>query len=425
MLNSKGIDENTERLIDAVQTIEQTTTAKITHFMQHPFFQTFYMDRFSISKRQINQLIAQFEKKERQRITPIFFLTNLSHIQKVSIKTLLTLFTKHQPDRKAKRHADFSDDDVSPRKKYRYHPNDKEPNPLIYERNTSQPALEKELETSGVRIATLEPTSPIRGYTQSAMKTPGGTKVRSLYSTAHGTLFKGASPKAAEKSKGRLALKDTSAAQIKELLPKLECERANTVLFTATLESIKDRKGIKRRQSALSIMGASATDVFRAHGIEIESAKSHLQHWSHLVAHFLTEESEITSLEKENSLINLVATTAAANYNILEEIELFIKGKLEKQETDQIHMQVTPTYTGENLIPDIIIYKLNWNETINKTLCPCHEIFYISAQSQLRINNSMHESIDILRKARGVRLFAEAPLSPQMNCFSTKTLMNL
>jgi hypothetical protein len=159
------------------------------------------------------------------------------------------------------------------------------------------------------------------------------------------------------------------------------------------------KAGLKRRQTQLTLMRASAADVFRAHGVTIDSGtESRSKHWAHLIAHCLIDPQEAIPEDPVQEIINLVPSTAEANYNTLEAIELFIRRKLLNKETDRIHIYVKPNYSGESLIPDNVVYTLNWTET--KTQRPCEEVFHISPQSHQRLTKSMHQSINLLRNTR-------------------------
>ncbi len=409
-----GVNKEAKTLIGDALKSEQERSLELIDFMQRPFFQTRHIDWLSISKRQLNALFSKFKDDKKCQVTLSYFITTLSDILGIEPETLECALTKKQPDRKAKRVADFSADDEPPRKRNRYHfhSNDKGPNLLIYPKNTQHPSIENKMEASGVRVVPLVPCSPIRGYRVPAMSTPGRTKVRPVISTDAGTLYKPATPRATDKSKGLLEVQEIANEQLGAKLPKLKCTRAQTVHFIATRGQIAQRHGLKRNKSGRAIMGASAADVFRAHGINIGSEANRLYHWYHLIAHFLADERDIKSEKNTNPLINLVATTSAANYNTLYGIEFFIKRKLQNKKIDKIKMSATPIFSDTSIIPDMITYELHWDEKLNNTISSRHEVFYISAKSQFRITRSMHESISILRKSTHASLFS-APSTRQ------------
>ncbi|MDI1352544.1 MAG: hypothetical protein PSV35_07215, partial [bacterium] len=77
----------------------------------------------------------------------------------------------------------------------------------------------------------------------------------------------------------------------------------------------------------------------------------------------------------------------------------FIKRKLESKETAQILIIAEPQYSGDAIIPDMMLYTLEWDE-INPqgTVKKYQEVFNISLQSHQRFTKSMHESLSVLRR---------------------------
>ena len=257
------------------------------------------------------------------------------------------------------------------------------------------------MESTGVKSTPLCPATPERGYPQ-IKRTPGGTKTRPVCTIEGLTFFKPLTPYSKESRVGRADVREASIGNIMHTLPKLQLRRADPVEYTATLAVIEERSGQARRQyTQHSIAQASASDVFRAHGINIIPAHSRSQHWAHLIAHFLGDTQDLTIQDNTKEIINLVPSTAAANYNTLEVIELFIKQKLTDQETDRILICVEPVYTGEALIPDLLVYSLTWVEKNKRgQVRECHETFYINPQSYHRVTKSMRQAINLLRDER-------------------------
>lgn len=242
--------------------------------------------------------------------------------------------------------------------------------------------LEKKMITKDVRITDLTPGSPEPNYPSTAYTPENHTKVGELCKIGNYSLFKPFTPVGGKQNRGRLELPDVS---VKTKLPKLKAKHAEPIEFIATLDSMLLRAGNPRLQSQKTIMKGSCSDVFRAHGILITSQEGRYYHWAHLIGYFLGGVHEPT---------NLIPSTAAANYNTLEAIELYIQKELLSKKTNQIKISVTPQYNGESNIPDVLTYTLDW--TIKSG--PRSETFYIRPKSYQRITKTQHESIDILRE---------------------------
>lgn len=394
--------EQQEIVLAKLQSIQHQATLKIMLFQQRDFFKTINMSFLFISRTHWNELIDLFEKQGREHISIAFFRIHLSAILKINVLTLDSILSQPVPHRAAKHYCQYEERSKTKRWCHSYL-EDHGVNPLIYDKTGKDPELEKELEDTGVRIVALLPSTPVRGY--DVKRTPGGSKVRSVYKSTteyahHDTLFKHLTPSRTPTENGRITISDViTQAGLHQKLPRLNTKRAEPVEYTATLASMLARSGM-RRTSARTQMGASATAVFNAHGIKIYPKDKYTQHWSHLIAHFLTGEDQIKSTTPEKELINLVPTTAAANYNTLEAVELFIKNKLMNTvaKVEEIRIKVTPTYVGENLIPQSLIYNLRWSETENGVTIAHNDRFYINPQSHMRLTKSMHQAIDVVRK---------------------------
>ncbi|BCA94044.1 hypothetical protein TUM19329_04050 [Legionella antarctica] len=383
-----------EQIHTRLQKAQGTTTLKINDFQQHQIFKNMDLDSLSISRAQWNTLITRFEQQHRAHVTQSFFLSTLSAIKKTSVDNLNAALSREQPARKSKRkHPE--DKEISSKRVFHPYREDFGVNPLIFQSLTKNLDLEDKLEATGVRVVPpLSPATPERGY-PIVKQTPGGTKVRPVFTTARCTLFTHLTP-----IKCRVNIQDVSQEQIAENLPRLRIGRAEPVKYIANLESILERSGMVRRQTQRAVAGASAADVFRAHGIAIIPAHSRFKHWAHLIAHFLAEPQDILTKDPEQEVINLIPSTAEANYNTLEAIELFIKDKLMDEITDQIHIHVQPIYSEERLIPDSLVYTLDWIECdLNGEYEKHNEVFFINPQSHFRLTKSMHQSIALLREA--------------------------
>ncbi len=392
-LTKTPFSEEQEQILADLQKTQGDATLKISTFQQRSIFKNMDVDALSLSRAQWNTMITRFEQKNREKLTRPFFLSTLSAIKKTSFENLNSTLSRAQPERQSKRKHQREEESVKRtcRRTYR---EDNGINPLIFESVTKNFDLEDKLEATGVRVVgPLFPATPEKGY-HHVKQTPGGTKVRPVCRIAQHTFFKHLTP-----YKDRANVLDASRGHVAKTLPKLVFGRAEPVAYIATLESITQRAGMMRRQTQRSVTGASAADVFRAHGVTITPAEGRSKHWAHLIAHFLGDPQDIITEDAEQEVINLIPSTAEANYNTLEAVELFIREQLVKQNTDKIHIHVMPVYSGESLIPDSLVYTLDWSKVDIYGEHERHnEVFYINPQSQYRLTKSMHQSIAVLRE---------------------------
>jgi hypothetical protein len=392
-------------IVQELQKNEKAATTKISTLLNLAYFKQIDLTPLAISRGEWNQIIHLFEQQQRHKVNTIFILSTLSRIRHIPQDTLTNiLIQKKQPERKGTKRnyndTGIEDSNSNIKKQIIFFKKDQGNNPLILKSHAQTPAIEEQLELTGVRTTALTPATPNK-HPQGMMRTPGKTLTRPVCTIKGYTLFKHLTPSSTKPMADKENISPVSAETMKEVLPRLRFEQAVEVEFYATLEAINQRAGIARRQSQNALMGASASDVFRAHGIEITSTNGRSYHWSHLIAHFLADNEEISSCSPEQEAINLVPATAAANYNILEAIELFIKKKLIEKETDQIKIKANPQFNGDALIPDMLIYTLNWNELNSENnIVSCEEQFNISLQSHQRFTKSMHLSFTSLRQTQ-------------------------
>lgn len=397
VLNSDLISSTQQKeLLDKLQEAQEQATQKIIDFQSRGFFKKIKIENLSITRTHWNGLISRFEQQNRQNLTNSFFLYCLSSLQKVNVDTLNHSLSASNPTRRSKRIYNPKTPPRAQKRKLASCLDDNSDNPFIYDKTDENmdSDLETSLKASGVRIASLDPATPIHGH--EVKRTPtGGTKVRRVY-TRDGkhSLFKGFTPK---KLNFNTRTRESEGEDMIEPRTQFKFNRAVALEYTATLAPILERSGLKRRMNARSVMGTSAAEVFLAHGREVQpndtSPKPWMYHWFHIIAHFLTDEAEIISELPTEALVNLIPSTAAANYNTLEAIELFIRDKLHEKETDKVHMKITPIYSGTELIPESLVYDLNWMEM---NVCRT-ERFHIIPKSYTRLTKSMHQSINILR----------------------------
>ena len=330
------------------------------------------------------QLIAHAEKHQSVRLTATFILLALSKIKHEDYDKLVATLTVKQQPRAAK--ALVISQLTSQVKRRCLSQDDEDPsnNPLIIESSPFDSPIKK----MGVRVTELTPATPEHGYSE-VKRTPDKTKVRLFFSNTQAAFFKKLTPNRPEttlRPEGMANIEDASETKILHALPQLQVARIEAVHFVATLEKLEARHGAQRRIGQNTLMRSSCRNVFEAHGVKV-AVKCHgsYYHWSHLIAYFLGG---------EQSTDNLVPATAASNYNTLELIEQFVADKLRGGTVSNIDIRVEPTYSGESLIPDEVIFHLSWMEANISNL----EKIAINPRSYQRITQSMRSSVAFLRE---------------------------
>ena len=134
--------------------------------------------------------------------------------------------------------------------------------------------FEAEIEATGARTARLTDATPEKGCPTA--RTPNNTKVRSVAVIKGHHFFKQFTP---QKEQPAPPTKAYTMQDIHQVLPKLVNEQAKPVKYVATLAALNERTGLIRSRTQKSLMGASAREVFNAHGITIAPAQSRLCHW--------------------------------------------------------------------------------------------------------------------------------------------------
>ncbi len=400
-------------LLAELQKYQSLATKKIIQFLKHSVLKRMELEPILVTRTEWNALISKFEISKMQKLTTPFVLNALSSIKKINYEQLVAILNTPIPQRNVKRKRSETNEPVK-----RYHPyryvDDGGVNPLVYLTDGNDDSeLATNLKGKGVRVVShLSCATPEKRYPGSDLqKTPGGRKVRPICKLAternEHTFFKHLTPESKKHGQGRVQESNAPKQKVCKTLTNLLFEKAEPVEYTATRQVIIERRGQRRQQSARSIMGATAADVFRAYDINISSTEGRAIHWAHLIAHFLgdTQDITVTDFVKKEELakeiINLVPSTAAANYNTLEAVELFIREQLLSEKTDKISIRVTPVYSGECLIPDLLKYDLKWAETnFRGVVLNCHEQFYINPKSYSRLTKSVHESIAVVRGER-------------------------
>lgn len=371
---------------------EQAATDKINHFKEKTYLQRYDFSPLAITRSEWLAIINHFERSRRRNLTSVFFIGSLSMLRKESFSTIFnTLHPGHRFAEytsfvgKRNRSVTFQDPDV-----------EIHANPLIMGKDAES---DDSIESLGLRATLLTEATPVRGYS-AVHKTPGGTKVSTLCDLGKGLRFyKPLTPMRETPERGRTKLGDVSKELLANSLPKLEYKRAEPVEFTATLKKMSEPK--RRRESSSKLMGASATEVFEAHDAKVADTGKHIYHWAHLIAHFLGDASEIALSEQVDDSelpVNLVPSTARANYNTLELIENFIRDRLTEGKTEAITFHVNPQYDGDGLIPCELIYTLTWyeNNAVGESVPKTH-IYYIRPQSHEPITKPMLKTVEFFR----------------------------
>jgi hypothetical protein len=381
-------------ILSSLQITQETASSKISGMQQRTLFKQIDVGTLSISRSEWLTIIDKFERLEKRSLSPIFFFGMLSTIRKIPYDELTSSLSKQQHPRQAKRAIERKD--VFVKRAFESFKEDGGDNPLILEIQDENRDLQLKAEATGARSSEVFPATPDKRYPV-VVRTPNGNKARPLCVINGQTLFQHCTPLSKAPKQGRVDVRDATLKQIGFQLPKLPLEKAQPIKFTATLAVITERSGMSRRIGQNSQMRAKASDVFRAHGIEIKPEDGRSHHWAHLIAHFLGDIEDLCVDNSDEEVINLVPSTAAANYNTLEAIENFIKNKLIDEDTDKINIEVEPVYSSESLIPDMLNYTLSWTGNYGQK---CNEIFYINPQSYQRITKSAHDTIKVLRNWR-------------------------
>lgn len=399
--------ERRENIFNALNLIQTTTSLRLEEFKSHPLCKEIQTTNLNLTRANWFSILERFKHQQKSHLTRSFFIEAVSIVQKKPIQAVIdALTTKHQSNRANKKRA-YKDTSLPDSKRLVPYPHleDNGVNPLILQVDATRHDLgtEAKVEATGARTAPLTEASPERGYPRT-VRTPHGTKARPVCSIGLHHFFKPLTP---YNDKGRVPIETQPMEIVQNLLPKLVTTRAETVEYVATLAKMDARAGIIRSRTKAT-MGASAHDVFKTQGVIIAPKNQRSYHWSHLVAHFLADTQDLTTPanDKNAPIINLIPSTAAANYNVLETIENYISKKLHERQTEAIHITVTPQYKDDQaIIPDMVVYVLQWEENNAKQ----EEVFYINPQSHQRITKSMHESIAVARETVG----GKHPLSDQ------------
>ncbi|KTD08021.1 DNA/RNA non-specific endonuclease [Legionella jamestowniensis] len=330
----------------------------------------------SLTSEQWLELLRRFTKQNSSRLTASFLTHHLSEID----PSLTTGNKEQRPIRKAKefRHGNKAQPHAKRRK---YKDADADTNCLILEERPENKALHTTLVQQGVRLTQLEPATPEKNY-KNVCRTPGGRKARELWKHITGetsiTFFKHKTP-----SPKKVQLTE-NMQEVRKKIPKLRLFRhTEPVFFVATLEKLEQREPT-RRIGQNQLTGLSCQKVFAAYNPTVVIESHSKYHWSHLIAHYFGG---------EQSIQNLVAATAASNYNILDMVEHFIAKKLIEDNIAAINIRVDPAYGDNEDIPTELVFSLTWEETNT----PRAETIRINPRSHERFTSATLKTVNFIR----------------------------
>lgn len=387
------LDEADQELSkEILQSIDQmrlhdAENKKIDYFQQQASKLFPNIGTLDLSREEWLQALTFFTKLDHERFTIPSLLMIFSIVKKIDERTLVTILSKEPLIRSGKQRLHSS---LDPRySSYKRKRNEMGGgNPLLFA--SSEPDnlnSHSPLRQTGVRIIpTPNPTPSENGYPVLFLSPNKTQIIRPFVTNNRGTLFKPTTPLGHKSQQGMV---DTNNRKIGLKPTRLKFERPKPVRFTATLEKIQQRQGLKRRMSQYQLTGARCIEVFKMLGCEEPiTITGHDYHWSHLIAYFLGGEHN-----KEN----LAPSTAAANYNTLELVELPIAEKLANDRVSSIDIEVSPYYgeDNESFIPDLLLFCLTWQSP--KDGDTHFEEIAINPRSYQRVTSSMHRSIAKLR----------------------------
>lgn len=337
-----------------------------------------------LTPAQWSTLNVQFNQEGRKRLSAVFILNQLMDILDISHDQLMHQLKKSMPRETGKTHSPQA---MPPNLRRRYRIPARQKDQLILESTENQEKLATPLKKIGIRKDQLTASTPTKNYGE-LKKTPGQNKYRPVYSNEHHRLFKKITPKT-----DKVRVRSIDPSTLQQALPKLkQKEPAKPVHFTATRSKILEHARLFRRYSQQQLTGARCKDVFLLHAKDQSTIRiqGNQHHWSHLIAHFLGGKA---------SKNNLVPSTAAANYNILEQVESFIAKKLLKGVTEHIDITVEPFYRSNTLIADELVFHLSWQEKnpTNQKIVSKSETININPRSYERASDDLLEIMDTLR----------------------------
>lgn len=365
-----------------------------------------------LSNEEWRKMQTLVEERKSQRLTRKTLLIVLSEVKHIDISQLINDLTQTSKNRAAKP-VFSSDKEERTLKLYRRHmPGE---NRLMF---AGAKELHSPLKKTGVRILHSPPRRVV-SENPKVFWSPGETQqIRPVMDKELGTLYDKVTPEPPFK---RIKRMTATAETLRRKFPGYVYTRPGPINFTITAETIENRRSVKRPVSQRQLTGAASVEVFKVEGYGDERlvVSGRQCHWSHLIAYFL---GGIHSKE------NLVPTSAAANYNILDTVEHFIADKIlnkdRAERVGEIRLEVTPYYAPENKgdIPDLLYFNLNW-------ISPHHsdvrlkETIEIKPDSFRRFTSSMQKSFSVFRKVEEEVLVKRAEKNEQLpvNSFSSSS----
>ncbi|KTD14880.1 hypothetical protein Lhac_0410 [Legionella hackeliae] len=360
---------------------EALSTAK-AKFIQRTKKNLPQIDELELNDIQWLELLRRFSRNNSSRLTTSFLIHHLSEIHPTFVKSITKQQKETAHPRQAKPTRDHSH--LQPKAKRRKYDGkaDISSNCLILEDDSRNQDLHVPLAKQGVRVTSLKRGTPEKHYSD-VRRTPGGRKIGLFWT--HKTkgrrldFFKPLTP-----SPKKVALTQT-AQDVNRKIPQLRlfCND-EPIYFKTTLEKLEQREPT-RRFGQNQLTGVSCQSLFAAYNPTIIIERCSKYHWSHLIAHYFGGDQSIT---------NLVPTTSAANYNILDVIEHFIAKKLIDDKVAEVNICVEPIYDDNPHIPSNLKFSLTWVEN-DKTH---EEIIRISPRSQERFTRATLQSIHFIRE---------------------------
>ncbi len=392
-----------EKAFNELHKLQENVVQQISPFKSKVLKKYPLLNNSNISLGEWVTMHEKFTSWNRKKLTSPLISNWLYTIRNTNYRDLNGL-QQIQPSRKCKT-SPVAQEESEKRKCPKFFKGFNSKSPLIIQNDENRESEHKKvLEEYDIRQTELTPVSSPTKKEYPGMKlqtTPGGTRVEMRYKIDSLDFYKQSTPpRKTEEKKGKLQFPDITNQKLKDLLPQIALEKTGDIEFRVSLESIKARKLEVRHISQKKIMQISCSDVFRAHGIDIPKEDSHSYHWAHLIAFFLGG-------IQDNS--NLVASTASANFNTLEIVELFVREKLSNEPIEHISIKVTPEFLKESTIPAALIYNLEWESKDQEDQLMKHKHTYvIKPTSYERID---HTSLKMLNEIRNV---GELPVSRKL-----------
>jgi len=350
-----------------------------------------------ISEEKWQQMTLRFVCANRERITLPYLLAEIDQLLDTN-KSVSNFNRRKLPKRHCQRSVITKQQLKTKvkRSRRRLYFDKNEHNPFVMDPKGIDELSKTTLAMLGVQFKNLQPKSPEKGYSQ-VLFTPNKSKVRAYFSKNRNPLCTHFTPvKKSKEHPGMLDLYSVKDEPIRKALKELHYTRAKRIQFEVTLKTINSSKNAPRPHNEKALTGGSCYNLFCTYdnsGIFAKMNGRHC-HWSHLIAyHFGIN---------PNNKFNLAPATAASNYYTLK-IERHIEAILRDphNKCEKIDLDVQPYYSKNNktLIPELIIYKMDWYEKDNQNQKKAHqETHFINPRSDKKISALIEYSIETIRK---------------------------